>query len=129
MKMGSRFKVILLSALTALPLLLTAGCAESGFSSENESQSLSQNEDESLPRLNPDAEGEASAPLAECAKPGSKKVLVCHVPPGNPDAKHTICISAAGATHGHGLNLADPYAVGSHGGDRLGQCDDELPEE
>ncbi len=36
---------------------------------------------------------------------GGKKVLVCHIPPGNPAAKHTICISRqaldAHKNHGH----------------------------
>ncbi len=36
---------------------------------------------------------------------GGKKVLVCHIPPGNPAAKHTICIGRpaldAHKSHGH----------------------------
>jgi hypothetical protein len=38
--------------------------------------------------------------VAQAACDNGKKVLVCHVPPGNPDAKHTICIGmAAVETH------------------------------
>jgi hypothetical protein len=55
-----------------------------------------------------------------CNRAGAVKI--CHVPPGNPAAKHTICVSPQGATHGHGLNLADPSQIGGHGGDRVGEC-------
>lgn len=42
----------------------------------------------------------------------SKKVLICHIPPGNPDNKHTICIGKS-AVQGHI----------DHHGDYLGECD------
>lgn len=101
--------------LIALPLLLALGCTDTAFTPVEGDRRLAQ-------------EDEFTSPLADCGKPNAKKVLVCHVPPGNPLAKHTICVSEAGAAHGHGLNLADVYAVGSHGGDLLGACDDELPD-
>lgn len=69
-----------------------------------------------------DKEIEEEAPLLACKVPNSKKVLVCHVPPGNPAAKHTICISRQGASNGHGLDLANPAKPGAHGGDTLGEC-------
>jgi len=41
-----------------------------------------------------------------------KKVLICHIPPGNPDNAHTICVSThAVATHQE------------HHGDPVGACD------
>jgi hypothetical protein len=43
----------------------------------------------------------------------SGKVYVCHVPPGNIENAHTICISVN----------AVPAHVPLHGGDRLGSCD------
>jgi hypothetical protein len=66
--------------------------------------------------------------LAACDEPGTTKVLVCHIPPGNPAAAHTICVSRNGAIHGHGLDLSKPAQVGGHGGDRLGDCTKLPPE-
>lgn len=42
----------------------------------------------------------------------NSNVLVCHVPPGNPENAHTICISK---------DAVDVH-VGNHGGDYLGEC-------
>jgi hypothetical protein len=42
-----------------------------------------------------------------------KKVLICHIPPGNPDNAHTICVS----THAVEAHQA-------HHGDLIGACDD-----
>ncbi|MEK9185554.1 MAG: hypothetical protein AAB863_02150, partial [Patescibacteria group bacterium] len=45
-----------------------------------------------------------------------KKVEICHIPPGNPDNKHTITISEnAAQTH-----------INEHG-DTLGPCEVDLP--
>lgn len=63
----------------------------------------------------------------DCSAPSSKQVMICHVPPGNPAARHTICVGINGARNGHGLNFADPSAIGGHGGDTLGACG-ALPE-
>jgi hypothetical protein len=43
-----------------------------------------------------------------------KKVLICHVPPGNPDNAHTICVGRA---------AVKPHQ--EHHGDLLGACDEE----
>src|SRR5262245_14909026 len=43
-----------------------------------------------------------------------KKVLVCHIPPGNPDNAHTICISK---------NAVDKHV--EHHGDLVGACESE----
>jgi len=43
-----------------------------------------------------------------------KKVLICHIPPGNPENQHTICVGAA-AVEAHQ----------SHHGDLIGACDDD----
>ena len=42
-----------------------------------------------------------------------KKVLICHIPPGNPDNAHTICVSQ------HAVETHQ-----SHHGDLVGACDD-----
>jgi hypothetical protein len=55
---------------------------------------------------------------------GKNKVLVCHIPHGNPAARHNICISKQGAIHGHGLNLDSRSANSGHASDDyLGPCD------
>lgn len=47
-----------------------------------------------------------------------KKIQICHVPPGNPDNRHTLCIARAAVQshieHGHLMY-----------GDFLGSCDSE----
>jgi hypothetical protein len=47
-----------------------------------------------------------------CTNP--KKVLICHVPPGNPANAHTICVGRP-ATNAHQ----------THHGDLLGACESE----
>lgn len=47
----------------------------------------------------------------DCESP--RKVLVCHIPPGNPDNAHTICVGAP-AVRAHEENHGDP----------IGACDD-----
>jgi hypothetical protein len=44
-----------------------------------------------------------------CESP--KKVLICHIPPGNPDNAHTICVSE---------HAVDPHQT--HHGDTIGAC-------
>ncbi len=46
-----------------------------------------------------------------CGNNGNK-VLICHVPPGNPDNAHTICISPN----------AVPDHFANHEGDHCGEC-------
>jgi len=46
-----------------------------------------------------------------CESP--RKVLICHIPPGNPDNAHTICVGAP-AVRAHQKNHGDP----------VGPCDD-----
>ena len=47
---------------------------------------------------------------------GGHKVLVCHIPPGNPANEHTICVGAA---------AVDPHVRLHH--DHLGVCASEVP--
>jgi hypothetical protein len=60
--------------------------------------------DEEFAVLNADGE-------YECENP--KKELVCHIPPGNPDNAHTICIGIPAVA-----------AHQAHHGDPVGACDD-----
>jgi hypothetical protein len=56
---------------------------------------------------------------------GGSKVNICHVPPGNPDARHNICIShhAVQKHLAHGQN--DQHVVS----DYLGDCAGEVPDD
>lgn len=47
-----------------------------------------------------------------------KKVLICHIPPGNPDNAHTICVSS------HAVEVHQ-----EHHGDLVGACGEEPPPE
>jgi hypothetical protein len=133
--------------LASLPLL---GCNDSGFAKDYEAPPVAFAQADSSPEVSDEVpevkKEEAPKPevcadpavcekeklesmveysLAACAEPNTKKVLVCHVPPGNPAAAHTICIAAKGAVNGHGLDLNEPKKRGGHGGDRLGACEAE----
>ena len=51
---------------------------------------------------------------------GNNQIVICHIPPGNPAAAHSICISRQGWQHGH----RDSHGIdGSH--DYLGACSAE----
>jgi hypothetical protein len=54
-----------------------------------------------------------------CSNGNDKKVLVCHIPPGNPENAHNICISK---------NALQTHV--DHHEDYLGECrsEDEVPE-
>ena len=56
----------------------------------------------------------------------SNKVLICHVPPGNPAAAHTLCISR-NALFGHGLDLSHSRSSAMHSDDYLGACGSSVP--
>jgi hypothetical protein len=114
-------KTALFTGLTALPLFLFVGCSEStSADDENDPITLQSSKNRDLAEV---TVANDELPLDDCSKANSKKVLVCHVPPENPGSAHTICVSEYAATNGHELNLADPYQVGGHGGDRLGACE------
>jgi|GEM_PF-4565362 len=76
---------------------------------------------------------------------GHGKVLICHVPKGNPSALHTLCISVQGAQNGHRVATSASAAVirksktaysstrgssrgssSAHSMDYLGACQDSL---
>lgn len=69
----------------------------------------------------PEADGGDSMVL--CDNPKEIQVKICHVPEGNPAAKHTLCVGLKGAINGHRVNF-DSNAVGGHGGDYSGACKD-----
>lgn len=59
---------------------------------------------------------EANADLRACDPSETKKTTICHIPPGNPDNAHTLCIGNPGvAAH-----------LRNHG-DHLGPCKQEKP--
>lgn len=57
--------------------------------------------------------------LASCAC-GPNSIWICHIPPGNPAAAHTICVGIPGALNGHGVTFNG--LPGGHGGDYPGHC-------
>ncbi|HEX4923820.1 MAG TPA: hypothetical protein VFV50_07030 [Bdellovibrionales bacterium] len=68
------------------------------------------------------AESLADPEKIEAAKcEGGKKVLVCHVPPGNPAARHTICIGMPAVEH----HLKHHDGEGAQ--DYLGDCAQPVP--
>ena len=48
--------------------------------------------------------------------PSPEKVLLCHIPPGNPDNAHSICVSTH-AVAPHQAHHGDPIGVCLGGGD------------
>lgn len=62
-------------------------------------------------------EDPALADQYACGNKNEKKVLICHVPPGNSAAAHTICVGAA-ALDAHMSN--HEATDGAH--DTLGEC-------
>jgi hypothetical protein len=60
----------------------------------------------------------------------SKKVMVCHIPPGNPEARHEICISV-NALHAHiGPDHGDSQTANAKDHkDYLGYCEGDSADE
>jgi hypothetical protein len=54
--------------------------------------------------------------LHACPAKSTKKTTICHIPPGNPDNAHTLCVG----------NSAVPAHL-QHHGDSLGECASEPP--
>lgn len=54
--------------------------------------------------------------FATPARSQGGRVVICHVPPGNPGAAHTITVGGAGAVDAHLRN---------HVGDHVGACNSD----
>jgi hypothetical protein len=55
---------------------------------------------------------------------GQRKVTVCHVPPGNPENMHEICIPLDNAdAHIISMKPVDQPCMGHHSGCHIGSCD------
>jgi len=63
---------------------------------------------------------------SEGSSDDDQKVNVCHVPPGNPDARHTICISVNGYINGH---MKNHHTGNEQTADYLGECNDNASED
>jgi len=76
-----------------LVALAISGCGKTAFSSVGDSEKASQAAAPTLEEAAVDPEL-TEKPHYNCGDPLKQdhKVLVCHVPPGNPDNRHTICI-------------------------------------
>ena len=89
-----------------LGILLSGAIAAACFSSsEDDSMYLTGTEEYAIT-------GKNGQP--ECTNP--KKVLICHIPPGNPANAHDICVS----TH-----AVEPHQT--HHGDTVGACNPQPP--
>jgi hypothetical protein len=130
----SKLAVILTAGLLAVG---TSGCSQEGGSFARMSAT-----DGTLARTDGDSavddgEGEGDGdsqnenevrPEDRCDRPGienEKHLKICHVPAGNPAARHTICPAVQGAINGHGIDPSDAQKIGAHGGDTLGACSDD----
>lgn len=85
-------------AITIIGLsFLMSACGKTEFSGTGDSLSLKSGEVSQIEEG--DADGHLlqeivdDPALGELYACGNKKVLICHVPPGNPAAAHTLCIS------------------------------------
>ncbi len=99
--MNAQKRFLLLGVVSACGLLFQ-GC-EGGLASDP-SMNLTGTEEEPL------TSGPANTP--SCASP---KVLICHIPPGNPANAHSICVGAPAVKahvthHGDGLGACRPLA-------------------
>jgi hypothetical protein len=76
-----------------------------------------------MARAGGNARNAIPAELAHLACNGAEGqgILICHVPEGNPSARHTLCVGYAGALNGHGVDFFGGKA-GGHGGDLPGEC-------
>lgn len=70
-----------------------------------------------LPNCTPGAASPVDMKVIAC---GIDSIKICHIPPGNPAAQHTLCIAMQGAVNGHGVKFNGE--VGGHGGDYPGEC-------
>jgi hypothetical protein len=65
------------------------------------------------------SDDDIAARLTTCGGGKNDKIVICHVPPGNPDNEHTLCISAhaTDAHLGHGDYLGECGEGGDDGGE------------
>lgn len=99
-----RTKGLLLLATVSLSTLLLQGCE--GIASDDPWLYLTGTEEQPLM-------GGPTGTTPTCPSP---KVLVCHIPPGNPANAHTICVGqpavkAHVSHHGDGLGACGPSAT------------------
>jgi|GEM_PF-4780318 len=101
--------VLAISAILASTAIDIAYADREKESSDKKSESSDQsdNDKESSDKKNASSDNDARGADSE-----AKKISICHVPPGNPENKHTIHIGIS----------AWPAHRDNHGGDYLGSC-------
>ena len=102
------------SFLFALLACVTAACAGEDAPEEQGDPTLYLTGTEEIARENEDGSFDCESP---------RKVLICHIPPGNPDNAHTICVGAP-AVRAHEENHGDPIGACDDGSDDDGTTDD-----
>jgi hypothetical protein len=95
-------EVLMRLLMAVLSVSLAAACTPEAEVVDDPSMYLTGTEEEAL---------RAEDGSFSCESP--KKVLICHIPPGNPDNAHTICVGEPGV-RAHERNH----------GDLIGACDD-----
>lgn len=129
MKVYNRIKLGMMFLSLGMGFILVglSGCNDTAFSRSPASEtSLAQTQ--ANMDMDNHREDTSHDESQDCTAPSGNQVMICHVPPGNPAARHTICVGVNGAQNGHGINLSDPSAIGGHGGDTLGACGAVVPE-
>ncbi len=102
------------SCLFALLACLTAACAGEDLTEDKGDPTLYLTGSEERAREHEDGSYDCESP---------RKVLICHIPPGNPDNAHTICVGAP-AVRAHEENHGDPIGECDDGSDDDGSDDD-----
>ena len=102
------------SCLFALLACLTAACAGDESTGTQQDPTFNLTGTEELARQQEDGSYDCESP---------RKVLICHIPPGNPDNAHTICVGAP-AVRAHEENHGDPIGACDDGPEDDGSTDD-----
>lgn len=109
--------------------LMTSACGKTNFSSTDGASTLKAGDAVEDTAATDDGGGEPTGEIlqeviddpakADDHKCGNKKILICHVPPGNPENAHTLCISE-NAVAAHIAHVASSGEM-----DTLGDCTEE----
>ena len=103
--------------LLLLLVVMVVGCSRSGIPSDADTDVDSDvdtdADSDSDSDSDVDSDCDSDTDVHECVYP---KVLVCHIPPGNPENCHEICVAKEAVIH----------LVSDHG-DLFGECPDECP--
>jgi hypothetical protein len=123
---GGSMKVVRMIAFLLFCGLVLTGCNETGTGSSQAQNSVQSSSDPVY--LDKASAADFDEHAEQCPGGGAHKrtcVVICHVPPGNPDARHTIRISDAAldAHLKHGINAQHENRERDYLGDCAGSVD------